>query len=74
MKHLLFILTVVVLSLNGYAQNTKRISSKGYALYAADGELKPYEFTRHAVGENDILIETLYCGVCHSDIHQGHGV
>lgn len=29
MKHLLFILTVVVLSLNGYAQNTKRISSKG---------------------------------------------
>lgn len=73
MKHLLFILTVAVLSLNGYAQNTKRIPSKGYALYVADGELKPYEFTRHAVSENDILIETLYCGVCHSDIHQGHG-
>lgn len=73
MKHLLFILTVAFLSWNGYAQSTKRIPSKGYALYTADGELKPYDFTRHAVGDHDILIETLYCGVCHSDIHQGRG-
>lgn len=73
MKRLFFTWIVAVLVLNCFAQNTGRVSSKGYALYAADSELKPYDFTRHTVGENDILIETLYCGVCHSDIHQGRG-
>ncbi len=73
MKRLLFIGIATLLAWNSFAQNTGRVSSKGYALYAADGELNPYDFTRHAVGDNDILIETLYCGVCHSDIHQGRG-
>ncbi len=46
-----------------------RVPAKGYAVFAADGGFKPYEFTRHAVGENDILIDILYSGICHSDIH-----
>ena len=49
-----------------------RISSKGYALFSKDGSFQPYEFTRHAIGEHDILIRTMYCGICHSDIHQVH--
>lgn len=73
MKRLILILAATIVALNGFTQTTERISSKGYALYAADGELKSYDFTRHPIGKNDILIETLYCGVCHSDIHQGRG-
>ena len=49
-----------------------RIASKGYALFSKDGSFQPYEFTRHALGVHDILIRTLYCGICHSDIHQMH--
>ncbi|RDU72089.1 NAD(P)-dependent alcohol dehydrogenase [Helicobacter brantae] len=47
----------------------KEISSKGYALFSKDGNFKPYEFKRHCVGERDVLIEILYAGICHSDIH-----
>lgn len=30
---------------------------------------QPFEFSRHAIGDNDILIKILYAGICHSDIH-----
>ncbi|WP_028329308.1 NAD(P)-dependent alcohol dehydrogenase [Brachyspira alvinipulli] len=46
-----------------------RIPSKGFAAFSANGVFEPYEFTRHAVGSNDILIDILYSGICHSDIH-----
>jgi uncharacterized zinc-type alcohol dehydrogenase-like protein len=46
-----------------------RIPSRGYALYSADGTFQPYAFSRHAVGDNDILIDILYAGICHSDLH-----
>lgn len=36
-----------------------RIPSKGYALFSKDGSFQPYEFTRHSIGEHDILIRTL---------------
>lgn len=45
------------------------IPTKGYAAYATDGILKPFSFDRRAVGKDDVQIEILYCGVCHSDIH-----
>ena len=43
--------------------------SKGYALFSKDGKFTPYEFKRHAVGDNDVLIDILYAGICHSDLH-----
>jgi uncharacterized zinc-type alcohol dehydrogenase-like protein len=46
-----------------------RVHAKGMAMFSKDGGFQPYEFTRHAVGDNDILIEILYAGICHSDIH-----
>jgi alcohol dehydrogenase (NADP+) len=46
------------------------ISSKGYAAQHAKAPLAPFHFERRAVGNHDVLIEILYCGVCHSDIHQ----
>ncbi|MGZ5243579.1 MAG: NAD(P)-dependent alcohol dehydrogenase [Bacteroidia bacterium] len=43
--------------------------TKGYAAYAATEPLKPWTFTRRDLQPNDVHIEILYCGVCHSDIH-----
>lgn len=47
----------------------KKITAKGYAVAHKDDTFKPFSFTRHAMGDNDILIEILYAGICHSDIH-----
>ncbi len=49
--------------------NGERIKSRGYAMLSKDSKFTPYEFTRHCVGDNDILIKILYAGICHSDIH-----
>jgi len=46
------------------------IATKSYAAYNAITPLKPYNFERRNVGEYDVHIEILYCGVCHSDLHQ----
>ncbi len=46
------------------------IPTKAYAAYTATTVLAPFEFNRRAVGANDVQIDILYCGVCHSDLHQ----
>jgi uncharacterized zinc-type alcohol dehydrogenase-like protein len=33
-------------------------------------KLEPFSFERREPGAGDVVIEILYCGVCHSDIHQ----
>ena len=52
----------------------KNIKTKGYAARSDDGILSPYEFERRALQDDDVQIEILFCGVCHSDIHtvKGH--
>ncbi len=40
-----------------------------YAANSATEPLKPFNLERREPGENDVQIEILYCGVCHSDIH-----
>ena len=47
----------------------KRISAKGYAVQHKDDSFKPFSFSRHPLGDKDVLIEILYAGICHSDIH-----
>lgn len=42
----------------------------GYAATAAGAALVPYKFFRREPGPHDVLIRILYCGICHSDIHQ----
>jgi uncharacterized zinc-type alcohol dehydrogenase-like protein len=49
--------------------NIFTIPATGYAMLSKDSKFTPIEFTRHSVGDNDILIEILYSGICHSDIH-----
>lgn len=43
---------------------------KAYAARSAQESLQPYSLNRRALGPHDVLIDILYCGVCHSDIHQ----
>ena len=42
---------------------------QGYAAKSATEKLVPYSFERREPRPNDVAIEILYCGVCHSDIH-----
>ena len=42
---------------------------KSYAAYSATEDLKPLNINRRDTLVNDVQIEILYCGVCHSDIH-----
>jgi uncharacterized zinc-type alcohol dehydrogenase-like protein len=46
------------------------IRTIGYAAKHSFSSLKPLEFEREEAKPNEIEIEILYCGVCHSDIHQ----
>src|SRR5919197_2161720 len=41
-----------------------------YAAPAAGKALAPFSIDRRDPGPNDVVIDILYCGVCHSDIHQ----
>lgn len=52
------------------ATSGQKIESIGYAIAHKDDSFKPFTFTRHSMGDNDIFIEILYAGICHSDIHQ----
>ncbi len=48
------------------------LKTKGYATQSAESKLASFEFERRELGAKDVLIEIMYCGVCHSDIHQAH--
>lgn len=41
----------------------------GYAAQSALSPLAPYEYTCRELREDDVAIEILYSGVCHSDLH-----
>lgn len=45
------------------------IKSKAYAAQSATSSLEPFEIQRRAPGPDDVQIDILYCGVCHSDLH-----
>ena len=47
--------------------------TEGYAAQSAGAPLAPFTFERREPGAHDVLIEILFCGVCHSDIHQARG-
>lgn len=46
------------------------IATRSYAAQSATSPLGPHSFQRREPGEHDVIIDILYCGVCHSDIHQ----
>ena len=70
MKAKTFFVALMALAMSMGAQaQEKRRQAKGFAVFEDKGNFKPYEFTRHAVGDNDIQIDILYAGICHSDLH-----
>lgn len=46
------------------------IKTKGYAAQDPNSDLASWDFERREVGAHDVQIEIMYCGVCHSDLHQ----
>jgi uncharacterized zinc-type alcohol dehydrogenase-like protein len=46
------------------------IKTKAFAAQDAYSVLGPWNVERRAVGPKDVQIDILYCGVCHSDLHQ----
>ena len=46
------------------------IAAKGYAAQTPETDLAPWNFERREAGPHDVQIEILFCGVCHSDLHQ----
>ncbi len=44
--------------------------TKGYAAQNAQSPLAPFTFERRTPGPHDVKMEILFCGVCHSDLHQ----
>lgn len=69
---ILLLISLSSLSLNLYAQ-TDSIPTHGFAAFDESGVFHPYEFNRHAVGDDEIQVEILYSGICHSDLHNVHG-
>ncbi len=51
------------------AENGEEIDSIGYAIAHKDDTFSQFNFKRHSMQDHDILIEILYAGICHSDIH-----
>ena len=46
--------------------------TRAYAAFADDQPLAPFSFERRQPRPDDVAIEILYCGVCHSDLHFAH--
>lgn len=45
------------------------MKTKGYATHSATETLAPFDFERREPRNEDVVIDILYCGICHSDIH-----
>jgi alcohol dehydrogenase (NADP+) len=46
------------------------LPTRAYAVKSPRASFEAFNFERREVGPNDVLIKILYCGICHSDIHQ----
>src|SRR5688572_4259143 len=46
------------------------IQVKGYAASSPTARLAQFDFERRALREHDVLVDILFSGVCHSDLHQ----
>lgn len=45
------------------------MKTTGYAAFDSQTPLRPYDFERRNIRADDVLMEVLYSGVCHSDLH-----
>jgi hypothetical protein len=47
------------------------MKTTGYAAYDTTAPLAPFDIRAPRLRANDVAMEILYCGVCHSDLHTG---
>jgi uncharacterized zinc-type alcohol dehydrogenase-like protein len=47
----------------------KVTSVKAYGTDSAEADLKQFNINRREITTNDVAIDILFCGVCHSDLH-----
>jgi uncharacterized zinc-type alcohol dehydrogenase-like protein len=47
--------------------------TRAYAALSATTALEPFQIDRREPAATDVAIDVLFCGVCHSDIHQARG-
>ena len=45
-------------------------NTRAYAAQSATAPVAPFSFTRRDLRADDVAIDILYCGICHTDIHQ----
>ncbi|GFP97740.1 geraniol dehydrogenase 1 [Phtheirospermum japonicum] len=46
------------------------VQAFGWAARDTSGVLSPFKFSRRATRKRDVQFKVLYCGICHSDLHQ----
>jgi uncharacterized zinc-type alcohol dehydrogenase-like protein len=49
------------------------MQAHAYAAQSATTPLKPFDLDRREPTAHDVVIDILYCGVCHSDLHTARG-
>ena len=52
------------------ASKPQTFAARAYAATGATSPLAPFSFARRSPRPQDVQIEILYCGACHSDLHQ----
>jgi alcohol dehydrogenase (NADP+) len=52
------------------SKTNEQYESKAYAAAGPESSLRPTTIKRRAPGTDDVQIEILFCGICHSDYHQ----
>lgn len=55
---------------SSYTDDDVMLKAVGYAAKHSFSKLKRFEFERAGAQANEVELQVLYCGVCHSDIHQ----
>ncbi|PHT30956.1 putative mannitol dehydrogenase, partial [Capsicum baccatum] len=48
----------------------ENVKAFGWAARDTSGVLSPFNFSRRVTGEKDVQFKVLYCGICHTDLHQ----
>ena len=60
-----------VMSTTQYSPESRsQYKARAYAAASAESPLAPMTIPRRDPGEHDVQIEILFCGICHSDLHQ----
>jgi uncharacterized zinc-type alcohol dehydrogenase-like protein len=52
------------------SSKSQAFAAKAYAAHGATSSLAPFTLPRRSPRPQDVQIEILFCGVCHSDLHQ----